>query len=442
MVNFPRILLSPWLQFLVAGLAVATGARGDAPAESELRLAIIVSRHGICAPGGHDELDPYVGSPWPRWSDPLGQLTAHGQRQMTLLGAYYRARYVDAGLLTGRAEQDIGRIYFRANSDQRTLESARRLGAGLLPDGAPTVHALPPGQLDPLFRPNLIPIGRADKALADAAVLGRMGNDPAAVVRAHEATFAALQRVMYGGEDAVPPGKKPLLAEPATVAPALGSHLVSLGGPLRLGMVFPDTFLMEYAEGRPMADVGWGRVTRRSLTQLLELHSLYYDLTQRTLYPAQVQGSNLASHLLQTLEQAVAGQPVEGAIGSPADRLVVVVGHDTNLLNLSGLMGLSWLLPDTQPNLVAPGGALIFELRRRLADGQFLVRVCYVGESLDQMRDLRPVTLAEPPPIAPIFIPSVSAATPGYDAPFPKFAALLRRVIDPEFVTAERIAPR
>ena len=215
----------------------------------------------------------------------------------------------------------------------------------------------------------------------------------------------------------------------------MGPHIVTLTGPLRLGMVFTDTFLMEYVEGRTPSEVGWEQVTPWTLTRLLELHSLYMDLTQRTLYPAQVQASNLANHILQTLNQAVAGRSVPGAVGEPADRMVVIVGHDTNLANLSGLLNLSWLLPDGQINPTLPGGALVFELRRRHHDGQFFIRVFYLCQTLDQMRTSKSVTVANPPAIVPIFIPDCSTANPGYDAPYMKFAERLHQAIDPKFVS-------
>jgi len=194
---------------------------------------------------------------------------------------------------------------------------------------------------------------------------------------------------------------------------------------------------LEYAEGMPMRDVGWGRVSRPTLTQLLELHSLYFDFTQRTFYPAQVQASNLASHLLQTLEQAVSNRTVPGAIGEVGDRLVVVMGHDTNQANLSGLLGLSWLLPGAQECPLFPGGALVFELWRHRTDGRFEVRIRYVSQTLEQTRALDRLTLDHPPAVAPIFVPACSEPTQGYPVPFERFEGLLRRVIDPEFVTPE-----
>jgi 4-phytase/acid phosphatase len=401
--------------------------------DRELKLVIIVTRHGICAPGSTETLGKYAAESWPRWEVPTGHLTRHGEQQMILMGKFYRERYVKEGVLTGETPQDIKHIYLRANSDQRTLESARRLGIGLLPEGQPQVQARPQNETDPLFRPYLVPVGHADKALADAAVLGRIGNNPTSVVLAHEAAYATVQRVLFGRSSKEPVGKESLFAQSTSIAPSLGPHIVAFSGPLRMGMVLADIFLMQYVEGRPFSEVGWGRVTRRTLTQTLELHSLYMDLTQRTFYPAQVQGSNLASHILKTFDQAVAGQPSSGAIGSPTDRIVVLVGHDTNLANLGGLLGMSWAC-DGLMNPTIPGGALVFELRQQVRNRQFFVRALYISQTLDQMRTSQSLTVANPPAIAPVFIPGCSDATAGYDAPLMKFAERLRQVIDPEFV--------
>ena len=41
-----------------------------------------------------------------------------------------------------------------------------------------------------------------------------------------------------------------------------GSNLVTLTGPLRqVGLMLTDALLLEYAEGMPMAQVGWGRLS-------------------------------------------------------------------------------------------------------------------------------------------------------------------------------------
>ena len=427
----PLLLLAA---LLLAGAMSAAPATPAAP-DSELKLAIVLTRHGVRSPLQTNEvLGKYAAEPWPQWSVPPAILTPHGRQQMVLFGNYYRERFAAEGLLSGDAAKDFRQIFFRTDTDQRTQETARALANGLVPGAPePDLHALAEDKPDALFQPVRARPELPDRALAVAAVLGRMGNDPRNVLRAHQAEFVALEQVL-GVTGVPPPGKVALLDLPVEVHAGTYDHTVSLDGSLRIGMQIVDALMLEYTEGMPMKDVGWGRLTSAQLTQLITLHSLYFNLGDATFYPAQVQASNLADHLRATIAQAVKGQAVAGALGGPGEKLVVVVGHDTNLINLGGLLGLEWYVPGTQLNPVLPGGALILELRQRRSDGQFVVRAEYVSQTLEQTRNLSPLSLATPPAVSPIFIPGCSEAGPGYDAPLDKFETLLGRVIDPKFV--------
>ena len=429
-----RFVVQLSLTLLVTALGLSTTAFA-ATNDSELKLVIVLTRHGVRSPLQTNEtLGKYAAEPWPQWSVPPAILTPHGRQQMVLVGNYYRERYVAEGLLTGDAAKDFPQIFFRSDNDQRTQETARALANGLVPGAPePELHTRPKGTVDALFQPVKARPELPDRSLAVAAVLGRMGNDPGNMLRAHQDDFVALEKVL-GIEGVPPPGKVALRDLPVVVHAGTLDHTVSLDGSLRIGMQIVDALLLEYTEGMPMKDVGWGRLTPALLTQLITLHSVYFNLGDATFYPAQAQASNLADHLRSTLEQSAKGQPVAGAFGAPGQKLVVVVGHDTNLVNLGGLLGLEWYVPGTQLNPVLPGGALILELRQRRGDGQFVVRAEYVSQTLEQTRNLSPLSLATPPAVSPIFIPACSEAGPGFDAPLEKFEALLQRVIDPKFV--------
>ena len=419
---------------LLAASLVSPALRAGEP-DDELRLVIAVTRHGVRSPLYGDEvLGKFADQPWPHWSVPQGFLTPHGRQQMVLMGAYYRALYASEGLLSGEAAVDRSRVFFRSDSDQRTSQTAHDLAAGLLPGVTIDPHNRPLDQLDPLFRAAKLPIGRPNQALGVAAVLGRIGGDASILSQACAPAFDTLHRVLLGQSATLPPGKVDVRDLPASVEPGAMDHVVAMKGPLRAAMQITDNLMLEYAEGMPLPEVGWGRLSPADLTQLLQLHSYYFSLTDGTFYPAQAQSSNLASHILRTIGQAASGRPDPGAFGTPEHRLVVIVGHDTNIINLGGLLGLSWWLPGTQVNPLLPGGALIFELRQRRSDHQFTVRTYYLSQSLDQTRTLEPLTLAHPPGRAPIFLPGASEAGPGFPAPLRRFQELLQRVIDPEFV--------
>jgi 4-phytase/acid phosphatase len=404
----------------------------------ELKLAIILTRHGVRAPLlSNEAMASYAAQPWPKWEVAPGIQTPHGDLLIALMGEYYRARFSNAGLLTGDPATDTPAVFVRADNDERTIETGRILAKSLVPLGAPEVHSLADGTVDPLFQPFRAHVGHPDSALAVAAVSGRMGGDPRNAERAFASQLAELKGILYGPGGPVPASSP--FNEPSAVVSGEPKYLMTVSGPLRAGLLCTESLVLEYADGMPASDVGWGRMDGRAMTDLLALREFFFDLTARTRYPAQVEGSNLASHLLDTLEQAAVGEPVPGALGPSGERLVVVVGHDTNINNIGGLFGLNWWISGTQMDPSLPGGALVFELWKRGGqDNAFYVRTSYVAQTLDQMHDASPLSPDNLPARSPIFVPGSSGKGPDFDSPLPAFVRQARRVIDPAFIAEEQ----
>lgn len=398
-----------------------------------LELVVIVGRHGIRSPLQQpSQLAPYAAQPWPAWPEPPGYLTPHGAYEAKEMGKYFRERYVAAGLLTGDGAADGATITLRSDSDQRTIETARMMGEGLTGGRMVPVLSRPQGVKDPLFSSTKLDIGHPDKRVAMAAVLGRMGDNPQAMELAYRAQFERLQNVLFPG-GVVAAGKVPLLSLTPRVEPGADYDAVRIGGPFNLALRMTDAFLLEYCEGLPADQVGWGRVGPAELRQLMVLHGLYFNLAEKTFACAQVNGSNLATHVLETIEQGARGAPVAGAVGHPGQKLAVIIGHDTNLINLAGLLNVSWILPGSQPDPVLPSGSLVFELRKD-DQGRQWVRLEYVSATVEQLHRGDALSLQHPPGDAPIYIPECSTPAPGYDAPLEAFERKLNRVVDPRYV--------
>jgi 4-phytase/acid phosphatase len=359
---------------------------------------------------------------------------------MKLFGAYDRAYLAQAGLLSPKGCAEAGRVYIWADTDQRTLETGRALAEGMLPDCAVEVHALPEGTDDPLFSPIKAGVGRPDRALAAAAVSGRIGGKPEALLDAYRPALETMQQVLLGckpGTKCPPEGKtvkQSLLELPASVGPGKSDRLAELRGPLTPASTLAQVFLLEYANGMAGKELGWGRVNESNLRQMMTLHTAYSDLLRRTPQIGRAQASNLLSHMLKAMEQAVAGKAVPGALGKPGDRVVILVGHDTNLCNVAGMLGLSWLIEGYQRDDTPPGGALVFELWRRRADGEHAVRTYYMAQTLEQMRRALPLTLDSPPPRAPVFMPRCSTAGEVFACGWKAFQRAIDSAIDPAFV--------
>lgn len=377
---------------------------------------VIVSRHGVRSPTGKtDQLNQYSRLPWPTWSVPPGYLTAHGARLMTILGAYDRQHLAAQGLLSPSGCADAGRIRIIADSDQRTRETGNALAQGLAPGCDLGVSALAEGTADPLFHSVEAGVGNPDKSLATAAVSGRIGGNPQGLSEAYRPQLQVLEEVLLdckpGAQSKASgaPAPKSIFDIPTSLEPGKGDHLVELRSPLDIASSMAENMLLEYTEDMDSANVGWGCVDLEKLRELMQIHTAHEDISARTSYIARVESSNLLSHILRSMEQATQDHPVSGALTNPRDCLLILVGHDTNIANISGVLNLSWII-DGRREDTPPGGALIFELWRRRGTNAYSVRTYYSAQTLDQMRNSTELNLESPPASVPVFVPGCGRA--------------------------------
>ena len=376
-------------------------------AGEQLKFVLVLTRHGVRSPTWTNaRLDEYAKQAWPQWSVEPGMLTPHGKQLMTYFGAYYRTYFAQLGLLSSNGCVDTSRVYFWADTDERTRETARGLADGMFPDCQEQVHTLSGVTHDELFHP------KVDESLHQgeyAALAGRIGNDPTALLPAYRMPLEAMQRVLADcrEEPCSIAGKKSLLSVEASLTQGSGDHAVELKGPLTTAATFAENLQLEYLEGMPADAVGWGRVNQGQMESLMLLHAASSDVMQRTPSIARAQGSNLLSDILQTLSQVEERKPVAGATGSPSDKVVFLVGHDTNISNVAALLDAHWLVDGYQRDDAAPGGALVFELWHRSGYGD-AVKVYYSVQSPEQMRNTIPLTIADAPQKAVVFLPGCS----------------------------------
>jgi 4-phytase/acid phosphatase len=199
---------------------------------------------------------------------------------------------------------------------------------------------------------------------------------------------------------------------------------------------------MQYADGFPANDVGWGRLTLDALSQQTRINTLQINIAMRQPYLDRVQSSSAASHVLRSMLQVTGGVPLDGALGTPESQVLVIISSDFYLAGLAGLLDAHWLLPDYQPDFCPPGGALVFELRQVKTNGQYLVRVFYTAQTFDQLRNLTPLTLGAPPATMQLHVLGGDSAT-NLDVSFTTFSNLMNAAIGLEYVQpfADEIQP-
>jgi 4-phytase/acid phosphatase len=437
-----RIPMRPHI--LAAAILSAALMAGDVAAAADLALVstVVVSRHGVRSPiGGHPPLAAYAADPWPSWPVPSGHLTPRGAELAKLLGAYYRKYYVARGLFGTEGCPAPGAVSAWADVDQRTLVTAQSLLDGMFPNCNLAPSSLRDAKVDPLFHPTRAGVCRVDPDEASRAVISRAGGSLASLQRSLQPQIAAMQSVLKCCQ--------PVLCQQdgATASCSLNdlrseivkeeSGNVRLSGPISIASTASEVFLLEYAEGLPDHQVAWGRVSSaEAIRSLMPLHIVQFDLMQRTPYLAVRQGSALVDRIVLALQRAAETGGADGP------KLTLLVGHDTNLANIGGMLGLHWSLPSYLTDATPPAGAMHFELLRDRETNAYAVRISYVAQTLDQMRRGAPLDLADPPATAAADIEGCKGKG-GADGtcPWSDFATLANGAIDRACVAPREKSP-
>lgn len=138
-------------------------------------------------------------------------------------------------------------------------------------------------------------------------------------------------------------------------------------------------------------------------------------------------------HIKKTLEQAELHKKVSGATGTPDDKVVFLIGHDTNISNIGALLDAHWVINGYQRDDAAAGGALVFEFWHE--DGkEDSLHTYYIVQTPDQMRNASPVALKSPPGRSVVFLPRCSGAGEAAPCSVQAFFNMVDQAIDRAFV--------
>ncbi|MFG1423342.1 histidine-type phosphatase [Roseixanthobacter liquoris] len=413
----------------LVGTARAQAPAGlSAPAGARLQGVVLLSRHGLrgptkatrcnAGPGAGDCFDALASRPWPA-DVAAGHLLPEGYGRVTRLGRFYRTHYAALGLLAGAACPPRGAVAFTADTSERTIVTAGAVMDAMFPG-----CALPGWTIDAAVYKG--PSCGFDPALAARAAQAMAGGSWAAAAAGElRAPLAAMDAALGPFSDAG------CAAHGATAPCSLASIPVSAEapGPIALATAPSEQFLMQYAAGHPSDQVAWGgleaaagRPLPAALTFVNAIHAFYDRAAHMPKYQAVKKGSPVLSVVLDALEATAGGGPA----------LQVFASHDDLILNLAGMLDLTWQLEGYQPEQVPPGGAIAFELWRG-ADGETMVRLVYFAQTLAQMHADAALSDAAPPAVALLPLPACAGGRDGL-CPFPRFRQIARAAIDPACV--------
>lgn len=356
------------LALLISFVAAAASASPVAPAETT-RLDIVLMRHGVRSPTKPAETyAAYADGDWPAWPVAPGVLTPHGHDGVTAIGRRLRQLFIDDGVLATACSRPASFVVI-GDSTPRNRESSAAFLDGATPGCRSSFLAMEAAANNPLFHF----IKDADRGKADDD-----DDDGAAASLVAPPALAELQTVLLGCapadcvQVAARQHKKLLLESPDRLAKAM-----------KLAGTLSENLMLAYVEGVPMDSVAFGRADVAVLGRLITLHNAQFAATKKTMPAAANAGSNLVAHIAASLDAAHGTKPAVAPLSASGRGVVVLVGHDTNLANVAGVLGLDWhdpLTPDDYP----PGGALVFSLVHR--GNTDIVRIRSLMPSMDALR--------------------------------------------------------
>lgn len=404
-----KLALSVWPRLaclMSLGFPHTTMAGGPAPEDRasvpaqhgaspsyRLEKAVIVLRHGVRAPLCSEETARWSGKPWPRWEVADGRITPHGRAAVVLMGRYMGEYLTRHGLLADRRAPSGTSPFVSSSHLPRAQESARAFMEGMLPEQPFTLYR---ERHDRVFLP-------AEKeGMEDAAP--RIRAESLAV---HGGALEAAKRRHQGDLDSL----EAVVGRPTHTAQGAPLSHESLAGlpwifgeappydqiqPLAIANQMIETFRMQYANAEPFSQVAFGHVKDLpELNALSRLQTAHYAATLGTAYLATRRGSQMMHEIAGALKSVDSRDT-----GARAAPIQVYGGHDMNIGALRTMLGFHWHLPDGLPDEMPPGGALVFERwsgTQGEAPGRRFIRVSYVAPSLNQIRDLTPLSLRHPP---------------------------------------------
>jgi len=402
---------------LLATCVLAIAAKADSATPSHpdtwrVEQVIMLFRHGVRAPlVGEIGAMELARQPWPTWSTPASVLTPHGREGMRLLGIYDRERYSALRLLPDTGCPTEGSVSIWTNTEQRTIASGQALAEGLAPNCHLPVGHQPMGSEDPLFHPieaHAVPFDARD---AVREVIAQTGG-PAKLAAPYREAIRSMESILdcrVAGCD--------IAATPSSLTPGNDGRSMSLKGTIAITSGTAQVLLLQYAEGMPLNQVGWGRATRERIAEISRLHALLFDIYARPDYMARRIAGPMGRHVLAMLAR------------TDGPRLNLMVASDNNIAALTSLLGVHFQIDGYGYDDPPPGGAFGLEVLRDPATGERYVRSFYQAQTLEQLRQLTPLSHKQPPVIQRLVIDACKMK--GSEVcRLSDFEALLRRRLD------------
>lgn len=403
---------------LMALTCFATGAANaeDAPAGYQLQQVLLMSRHNLRAPLANNGsvLEQSTAQSWPEWDVPGGQLTTKGGVLEVYMGHYLREWLAHQGLVKSGECPTPQSVYVYANSLQRTVATAQFFITGAFPGcDVPVHHQEKMGTMDPTFNP-VITNGSAQ--FQQAAVQAMQ------VLREHyqlDDSYKLLEQVTGFSDSPMCKEKQQCdLTAAKDKFSANATEEPGVSGPLKVGNSLVDAFTLQYYEGFPLDQVAWGQIkTAQQWRVLSQLKNGYQD----TLFTSPEVARNVAAPLVKYIQKAL-GNETKGP------KITVLVGHDSNIASLLTALDFKPYQLDKQNERTPIGGKIMFQRWHDSNSNRELMKVEYVYQSSDQLRNGEVLSLQQPAQRVTLQLNGCPTDALGF-CPWDKFTEVLNNAV-------------
>ena len=351
---------------LTAILACPVGSHAETVAgqnkpREQLIRSVIFSRHGVRAPTQSPaKLAAWADKPWPVWPVAPGELTPRGYELVLAQWRALKPVLSAYALLPENGCPAPEHYSLIADKEQRTIRTAMAISEGLFPNCG--IEPEQGKRYDRLFHPDSAAYKKIDRQAALEQV-----NDRLEALENAPAVTSALDRIQQiTGCCSLPSLQRqnlPLEKLSTLISLNTANAQFAITGKWPIASSLAEIMLLEYGQW-PGKNAGWGQVDQTVLQEIVPMHDRIFDAIHRAPILAKAGNSELLRHIRDTL------------LSDTSPALSILVGHDTNIAGIGGLLDINWNLPEQGTNSIFPGSFIHFGLWQK-ADGSREVRIDY-----------------------------------------------------------------
>ncbi|WP_237734242.1 bifunctional glucose-1-phosphatase/inositol phosphatase [Serratia fonticola] len=376
--NFIKKALLPLCVFIIT-----TDIASASEVDYELKQVLIVSRHGLRAPlvEGATMIIHATPHEWPKWDTKGGLLTAKGGALEVFMGSYFSNWFNQEKLLSKDNCPSDKDLYVYANVMSRTLATGQFFSTGAYPGCDIKIHHQSDMTAkDPLFYQSIKDDDQEFNQQATRQINAFLKNQDL------QPSYEKLERVIdYSNSTDCKVDKYCDLSQQENIVELEYGKEPAMPGGLYKSFLMIDAFMLQDYEGFPKQQVAWGNIkSEEDWKSLAKLRNTYIEAA----YLQPMVAQNIIQPMLRNINEILKENNA---------KVTVLVGHDTTVGPILAAMNFNEYQLPGQHEKTPIGGKIVFQRWLDKKTNQDLLKVEYIYQSTQQMRDLESLTLKNPP---------------------------------------------